>query len=131
MRYHDNSTMAESIPMTLATRHPKSALDRGVSLQGGWDKFRLIQRGCDETPGVRLFYFDGETEILMPGQLHEIFAHALGVFLTNFLAYQGVVFFGMGTVDQEREGIASAQPDLSYCIRPELEVIPAETLRVS
>ncbi len=102
--------------MTIAIEQPQRTDDRTLTIQGGWDQFRLIQRGLDETQGLRLFYFDGEIEILMPSKLHEIFSHVLGVLLTNFLAYQGLLFLGMGTADQEKEGIASAQPDQSYCI---------------
>lgn len=102
--------------MTIVIEHPQQNADRTRTIQGGWDKFRLIQSAFDETQGIRLFYFDGEIEILMPSKLHEIFSHVLGVLLTNFLAYQGIVFLGMGTADQEKEGISSAQPDQSYCI---------------
>ncbi len=96
--------------------HPPQIADQSRIILGGWDKFRLMQSAFDGTPGIRLFYFDGEIEILMPSKLHEIFSHVLGVLLTNFLAYQGVLFLGMGTADQEKEGISSAQPDQSYCI---------------
>lgn len=102
--------------MTIATEYAQQTADRTRTIQGGWDKFRLIQSAFDETQGIRLFYFDDEIEILMPSKLHEIFSHVLGVLLTNFLAYQGILFLGMGTADQEKEGIASAQPDQSYCI---------------
>jgi Uma2 family endonuclease len=102
--------------MTVAIEHPQQTADRTLTIQGDWDKFRLIQSAFDETQGIRLFYFDGEIEILMPSKLHEIFSHVLGVLLTNFLAYQGILFLGMGTADQEKEGISSAQPDQSYCI---------------
>ncbi len=102
--------------MTIVIEHPQEKADRTRTIQGDWDKFRLIQSAFDETQGIRLFYFDGEIEILMPSKLHEIFSHVLGVLLTNFLAYQGILFLGMGTADQEKEGISSAQPDQSYCI---------------
>lgn len=90
--------------------------DDRVLIQGGWDHFKLIRQGCALTSGARLFYFDGTIEIVMPGCFHEIFSHAIGVLLTNFLAHQGILFFAIGSADQEREGIAAAQPDQSYCI---------------
>lgn len=96
--------------------------DRLVAIQGGWEQFDLIRRGCEASPGVRLFYFDGAIEILMPGRLHEKFSHAIGVLLTLFLAQQGILFIGVGTADQQKEGIASAQPDQSYCIGTEKAV---------
>jgi Uma2 family endonuclease len=102
--------------MTPVIEPAQQTADRTLTIQGGWDKFRLLQSGLNETQGIRLFYFDGEIEILMLSKLHEIFSHVLGVLLTNFLAYQGILFLGMGTADQEKEGISSAQPDQSYCI---------------
>jgi Uma2 family endonuclease len=96
--------------------------DRLVTIQGGWEHFKLIQRGCEASPGVRLFYFDGTIELLMPGRLHEKFSHAIGVLLTLFLAQQGILFIGVGSADQAKEGTASAQPDQSYCIEAEKAV---------
>ncbi|MBD2326720.1 Uma2 family endonuclease [Alkalinema sp. FACHB-956] len=90
--------------------------DRVVTLQGDWEHFELIRRGCEQSSGVRLFYFDGTIELLMPGQLHEIFSHAIGTLLTLFLAQQGIVFFATGSADQKQANVAAAQPDQSYCL---------------
>jgi Uma2 family endonuclease len=100
----------------------ESLSDRLISIQGGWEQFKLIQQGCEVSPGIRLFYFDGEIELLMPGRLHEKFSHGIGVLLTLFLAHQGILFVGVGSADQEKEGVASAQPDQSYCIGEEKAV---------
>lgn len=103
--------------------------DRVVTIQGGWAHFKLIQQGCEVSAGTRLFYFDGTIEIVMPGRLHEKFSHAIGVLLTLFLAHQGILFVGVGSADQEQEGIASAQPDQSYCIGEE-KAIPDLSIEV-
>jgi Uma2 family endonuclease len=108
---------------------PNSGGDRLVTLQGDWEHFKLIQRGCEQSPGVRLFYFDGTIELLMLGQLHEIFAHAIGTLLTLFLAHQGILFFGTGSADQEKEEVAALQPDQSYCIDT-LKKIPDLSIEV-
>jgi Uma2 family endonuclease len=108
--------------MIVATDYPTQApgnpiqSDRLITLQGGWEQFRLIQRGCANTPGARLAYFDGAIEILMPGQLHETFSRIIGWLLTYFLAAKQVPFTPTGSVTQELEGEASAQADESYCI---------------
>ncbi len=112
--------------MTIATDDrqllsPPPALDFGredqfLLLQGGWEQFELIQRGCEDNKGLRLSYFDGTIELLMPGLLHEIFSHAIGYLLTCFLAHRGILFFAMGQTDQKKESIAAAQPDQSYSI---------------
>ncbi len=116
--------------MTIATDRPPPALeDRLITLPGSWEHFKLIQRGCEQSSGLRLFYFDRTIEILMPGQTHEIFSHAIGVLLTLFLAHQGILFVATGAADQEREGIAAAQPDQSYCIG-KLKPIPDLSIEV-
>jgi Uma2 family endonuclease len=103
--------------MTAATdRSTQTLCDRLIALQGGWEQFKLIQRGCEYTSGVRLFYFDGAIEILMPGQLHETFSRIIGWMLTYFLAAKQISFTPTGAVTQEREGEVSAQADESYCI---------------
>lgn len=103
--------------MTITTNpSPHTSRDRAISFQGGWEQFKLIQRGCESASGVRLFYFDGTIEILMPGQLHETFSRIIGWMLTYFLAAKQIPFTPTGSVTQEREGEASAQADESYCI---------------
>ncbi|MEL6326752.1 MAG: Uma2 family endonuclease, partial [Cyanobacteria bacterium J06626_23] len=102
--------------MTVATASAPSPTDRLVTLQGDWAHFKLIQQGCEQSSGVRLAYFDGEIEILMPGQLHEIFADVIGWMLNYFLMANQVDFFPTGSVTQEKEGEAAAEADKSYCI---------------
>ena len=65
----------------------------------------------------------------MPGQAHEIFSHAIGQLLTFFLAYQGIIFVATGSADQEKVGVAAAQPDQSYCIG-KLKSIPDLSIEV-
>jgi Uma2 family endonuclease len=103
--------------------------DHRVTIQGGWAQFKLIQQGCNTSTGTRLFYFDGAIEIVMPGRLHEKFSHAIGVLLTLFLAQQGILFVGVGSADQENEGISSVQPDQSYCIGVE-KIVPDLSIEV-
>lgn len=116
--------------MTLTTDHPiANPLDRLVTLQGSWEHFKLIQRGCEQTPGARLAYFDGTIEILMPGQLHETFSRILCCLLTYFLAAKKIPFTPTGSMTQEREGTVSAQADESYCIG-EVKPIPDLSIEI-
>jgi Uma2 family endonuclease len=124
--------------MTLATETLRPIKDRPsietssdqlITFQGDWAQFKLIQQGCGQNSNVRLFYFNGTIEILMPARSHEIFSHVIGQLLTFFLAYQGISFFALGTADQESEGIAAAQPDQSYCIGT-IKLIPDLSIEI-
>ncbi|WP_448596896.1 Uma2 family endonuclease [Thermoleptolyngbya sp.] len=90
--------------------------DQRVVLQGRWEKFKLIQRASEDSPGVRLAYYDETIEILMPGEAHEFFAHVIGYLLTTFFPEKGILFKPTGAKTQEQEGKVSVQADQSYCI---------------
>lgn len=103
--------------MTITLDKPtQKATDQIVIVKGDWAKFKLIQQGCEESPGIRVSYFDGIIEIVMPARPHEIFSDVFHVLLSLYLLHVGVDFLGTGSADQEAEGIAAAQPDRSYCI---------------
>jgi Uma2 family endonuclease len=81
-----------------------------------WEQFKLIQHGFEASPGVRLFYFNGTIEILMPGRLHELFKSLIGMLLEIFFIENGIEFEPTGSMTQEIEGEVSAQADESYCM---------------
>lgn len=80
-----------------------------------WEQFKHIQKGLEGTPGVRLAYYAGVVEILMPGQAHEIFRKIIGFLLETFFFEKNIRVVPTGSVTQEQEGEASAQADESYC----------------
>jgi Uma2 family endonuclease len=90
--------------------------DQRIVHHGTWEQFKFIQKGFDGSPGVRLFYYDGAIEILMPGQDHETFARVIGYLVTTFLVEQGIFFKPTGAMTQEKSGVVSVQADESYCI---------------
>ncbi|MGG6270616.1 Uma2 family endonuclease [Leptolyngbya sp. AN03gr2] len=90
--------------------------DQHIVVPGTWEQFKSIQKGFEDSCGVRLFYHEGTIELLMPGRDHEIFGHIIGCLLTLFLAKKGVFFQPTGAMTQEREGTVSAQADQSYCL---------------
>jgi len=94
----------------------QKAIDQRIVLQGTWEKFKLLQQASADSPGVRLSYYNGTIEILMPGEDHEFFAHVIGYLMTTFLLAKGVPFKPTGAKTQEQEGEASAQADQSYCL---------------
>ena len=90
--------------------------DQRIVHHGTWEQFKFIQKGFEGSPGVRLFYYDGTIEILMPGREHEIFASIIGYLVTTFLTEKGIFFQPTRAMTQEKEGVVSAQADESYCI---------------
>jgi Uma2 family endonuclease len=91
-------------------------IDQCIVLQGTWEKFRLVQQASEDSPGVRLAYFEGAIELFTPGLQHEQFAEIIGYLVTTFLLKRGVLFVPSGSVTQEREGEVSAQADKSFCL---------------
>ncbi|MBE9125310.1 MULTISPECIES: Uma2 family endonuclease [unclassified Coleofasciculus] len=81
-----------------------------------WQQFRLIQEGFNNSPGIRLFYYRGEVEILAVSQDHELFSRTIAGLLFDYFVEKGIEFYPTGSFTQEKEGVASAQADESYCI---------------
>jgi Uma2 family endonuclease len=103
--------------MTVALdRQISKTTDQLVVVKGDWAKFKLIQQGCAESPGIRVSYFDGTIEIVMPSRSHEVFSGAFHLLLSLYLAHLDIECLATGSADQEVEGTAAAQPDQSYCI---------------
>jgi len=90
--------------------------DQRIIHHGMWERFEFIQKGFEGSSRVRLFYYDGTIEILMPGQDHETFAHIIGYLITTFLVELGIFFKPTGAMTQEKSGFVSVQADESYCI---------------
>ncbi|MBD2260235.1 Uma2 family endonuclease [Pseudanabaena sp. FACHB-2040] len=101
--------------MTLATAPPST--DQRIVLAGRtWEQFKLIQKGFEDSPGVRLAYFDGTIEILIPGREHEVFKGIIALLMGVFFEEKDIEFEPTGAMTQEQEGVVSAQADESYCI---------------
>lgn len=91
-------------------------IDQRIVHHGTWEQFKLIQKGFEGSPGVRLFYYQKTIEILMPGREHEIFASIIGYLITTFLTENGVFFQPTRSMTQEKSGVVSTQADESFCI---------------
>ncbi|MEB3291525.1 MAG: Uma2 family endonuclease [Synechococcales bacterium] len=79
-----------------------------------WEQFKLLQKGLEHSAGVRLFFFQGTVEVLMPGRYHEIFKKIIASLLEAFLLDHEIAATPTGSMDREAEGMAAAQPDESY-----------------
>ncbi len=114
------SNMPQCKQRSLAVKTMPSLLnkttDQRILHHGTWEQFKCIQKGFDGASGVRLFYYDGAIEVLMPGREHEIFSCIIGYLVTTVLAEKGIFFQPTGAMTQEKEGVVSAQADESYCI---------------
>ncbi len=62
-----------------------STSDQRIVLSGRtWEQFKLIQQGFEDSPGMRLTYYEGTIEIVMPGREHEVFKSLIGFLLELF-----------------------------------------------
>ena len=56
----------------------REIVDGRVVLNGTWEQFKLIQKVSEASPGIKLSFFAGAIEILMPGFQHENFSEIIG-----------------------------------------------------
>ncbi|MGB7439500.1 MAG: Uma2 family endonuclease [Coleofasciculaceae cyanobacterium] len=94
-----------------------------------WQQFKSIQQGFSDSPGIRLFYYRGEVEILAVSQDHEIVSRTIAGLLNDYFVEKGIEFYPTGSFTQERVGVASAQADESYSIG-ELKKTPDLSIEV-
>ncbi|MBE9137482.1 Uma2 family endonuclease [Nodosilinea sp. LEGE 07088] len=108
--------------MTLASSPSSIRVETGHgdirTIQPGrtWEQFKHLQKGFENTRGLRLFFYNGTIEILMPGEAHELFKSVIGFLIETFLFHRGLEFKPTGSMTQEKEGIAAAEADESYQI---------------
>ena len=81
-----------------------------------WQQFKLLEQSFAESPGIRLFYYKGEVELLAVSQDHETFSRLIGILLAIYFEEKGIEFTPTGSFTPEKEGVASAQADESYSI---------------
>ncbi|MFS8118291.1 MAG: Uma2 family endonuclease, partial [Microcoleus sp.] len=94
----------------------RETIDQRVVLGGNWAQFKLIPKASEDSPGVKLSFFAGAIEILMPGFQHENFSEIIGYLVTTFLLTQGIRFYPSGSMTQEKTGEVSTQADKSFCL---------------
>jgi Uma2 family endonuclease len=82
-----------------------------------WTQFEHLQQGFEHTRGVKLFYYSGTIEILMPGAAHELFKKIIAILIELFLLDRQIEFEPTGSMTQKIEGTASAEADESYMIQ--------------
>jgi Uma2 family endonuclease len=95
---------------------PPSQDQRIIHHNRSWAQFKLIEQGFEGSTGVRLSYYAGTIEIIMPGKEHEAFKSLIGQLIELFFLKRCIVYKATGSMTQEKAGQASAQADESYCI---------------
>jgi hypothetical protein len=57
------------------------------TLQRGktWEQFEHLRAGFANTRGIKLSYYNGTIEILMPSEAHELFKKIIAILLEAFL----------------------------------------------
>ena len=107
--------------ISIRTSPIEVSIDKGGvrTIQRGktWAQFDHIQQGFEHTRGVKLFYYSGTIEILMPGAAHELFKKVIAILIEVFLLDRKIEFEPTGSMTQKREGIAAAEADESYQIQ--------------
>jgi Putative restriction endonuclease len=117
--------------MTIETRTSPSLILRGSAIEVAigkgdvrtiqrgktWEQFEHLQQGFEDTRGVKLSYYDGTIEILMPGAAHELFKKIIAILIEVFLLDRKIEFEPTGSMTQKREGAAAAEADESYEIQ--------------
>jgi Uma2 family endonuclease len=109
------TSLIEPRPISLSDQR---FVQTGVS----WQRFKDIQAGFTESTGVRLFYYEGELEIVGTSAFHEMLKSMIGMLIEIYLVEKGIEFVPMGSFTQEREGVASIQADESYCIGEQKQI---------
>ena len=107
----------------------REILDGRLVLNGTWEQFKLIQKVSEASPGIKLSFFAGAIEILMPGFQHENFSEIIGYLVTTFLLQQAIKFYPCGSMTQEKTPEASTQADKSFCLG-EPKLIPDLSIEV-
>ncbi len=85
-----------------------------ILIPGNWEQFELVQQGFEQSRCVRLSYYDGTIEIIMPGLAHELFKTVIALLVEAYLLDRDLEFMPMGSMTQKVETIASAEADESY-----------------
>jgi Uma2 family endonuclease len=109
--------------MTIATNRSPITVEiakgdvRTIQRGRTWAQFEHLQKGFENTRGVKLSYYHGTLEILMPGAAHELFKKIIAILIEVFLLDRKIEFEPTGAMTQKRDGVAAAEADESYQIQ--------------
>jgi len=114
--------------MTVTLNQPLDP--RLVHSEISWQQFKLIQQGFSNSPGIRLFYYNSEVEILSVSQEHEIFSRMIASLPIDYFVEKDIEFNLLGSFTQEKGEEVSAQADESFLIGKSTGITPDLSMEV-
>ena len=85
-----------------------------------WEDYIAFDRKLgDDRPSPRLYYVDGELEIVTPSAKHKTLKTWIGDFIGDFLFERDIDAFPRGQATMRLLKTAVAEPDESWCLRKE------------
>ena len=104
-------TLEKTIAIT-----PEPLPTQRMVIAGSWEQFELLQQGFAQSKRVRLSYYDGTIEIIIPGQVHELFKKIIAMMVEAYLLDRGLEFLPTGSMTQKVDEVAAAEADESYVV---------------
>jgi Uma2 family endonuclease len=96
--------------------------ERWVMSGVSWESYQQLDTALGEDrPEPRLYYLDGELEIMTTSLMHERLKEWLGTLVEDYLFEAGVETFPHGQATLRRLREAGAEPDKSWCFGDEKE----------
>lgn len=87
-----------------------------------WEQYQELDSALGEDrPEPRLYFLDGELEIMTTYLLHERLKEWLGTLVEDYLYQTGIETFPHGQATLKRLSEAGAEPDKSWCFGQEKE----------
>jgi Uma2 family endonuclease len=87
-----------------------------------WDAYLALDRELgDDRPGARLYYLDGELEIISTSKKHEILKAWIGGFVEDFCFEKAIAIFPTGQATMRIVEQVGAEPDHSWSFSDEKE----------
>src|SRR5438034_1874535 len=103
--------------------HTSAAGEERLMVSGvSWDRYEELDAALgDDRPGPRLYYLDGEMEIMSTSFLHEKLKTWLGDFIGDYLLEADVEASPHGQATMKILKDAGAEPDESWCLSRDKE----------
>jgi Uma2 family endonuclease len=104
------------------SRNGTGGEERWVMSGVSWESYQELDSALGEDrPEPRLYYLDGELEIMTTSLMHERLKEWLGTLVEDYLFEAGIETFPHGQATLRRLREAGAEPDKSWCFGDEKE----------